>query len=214
MTRLSPIAVSASLHFGIVAIGLLAFALSHSYTETIDFDVIVVEQPTLAPQADIDLTKPRPEMPPPPSEPEARKVFGVTRDSVRTDSETSGVDAKAGNTVATVSDDEKLEDDDATRIPIPVEEYLISAPPQLLESFKPKYPPAARERNIEGAVRVEILIDREGRVRTSRVIEGLGFGTEEAALEAASQLRFKPAEVEGQAVAVKIQFVINFELER
>ena len=193
-------------------IGLIAFTVSRAETKNIDFDVIVIEQPTLAPQADIDLTKARSEAPPPP-ESEVRKVFGVTRDSLRAANESTGVDAKAGNTIATTPDDETLNDDDATRVPIPVEEYLISAPPQLLESFKPQYPSAARERNIEGAVRVEILIDREGRVRTSRVIEGLGFGTEEAALEAASKLRFKPAEVEGNAVAVKIQFVINFELE-
>ena len=121
---------------------------------------------------------------------------------------------KQGNTVATAPDNEKLKDSDADSIPIPVEEYLISKPPEVLESFKPKYPPEAREKNIEGAVRVEILIDRTGQVREARVLKGLGFGTEEAALDAARHLRFKPAEANGQAVAVRIQFIINFELER
>ena len=120
---------------------------------------------------------------------------------------------KQGNTVAKAQDDETLKDTDADSLPIPVEEYLISKPPSLLEARKPRYPPEARERGVQGAVRVEILIDAEGKVREARVLSGLGFGTEEAALEAARQLRFTPAEISGKPVAVKIQFKINFELE-
>ncbi len=208
-----PVQLSAALHLILVGLVLGYVFFPRSSTSTIDLDVIVVDQPKLAPQADIDLTKPPPEQPPPP-EPKSRKVFGANRKSLQAGEGAPAVETKLGNTVATVQDDEKLKDDDADSLPIPVEEYLISAPPQLLESFRPKYPPEARERNIEGAVRVEILIDRAGQVRDARVLKGLGFGTEEAALDAAKRLRFKPAEAAGQAVAVKIQFVINFELER
>ncbi len=200
------------MHFTVLAAIALIYVISKMQSRWIDVNVIVIDQPVLAPQADIDLTKAMPE--PPQPKPEVRKVFGTTRDSLKASDPSAGVEVKAGNTVASVPDNQTLNDDDPSRVPIPVEEYLISAPPQLLESFKPKYPPEARERNIEGAVRVEILIDRQGVVRTAKVIQGLGFGTEEAAWEAAKRLRFKPAEASGQAVAVKIQFVINFELER
>jgi TonB family protein len=208
----SPLILSVLMHFGVVLFVALTFVISRMQRQTIDVNVIVMDKPVLAPQADIDLTKARPD--PPPAQPEVRKVFGSTRDSLKASDNAPGVEVKAGNTVATVPDNEVLRDDDPNRVPIPVEEYLISSPPQLLESFKPQYPREARDRNIEGAVRVEILIDRQGAVRDAKVIQGLGYGTEEAALEAARRLRFKPAEASGQAVAVKIQFVINFELER
>ena len=208
----SPLVLSAALHGSIAGLALLVLALGRGAPEKIPVEVRVLENPRLAPSA-VDLTKP----PPPPEkkpEVESRKVFGATRKSVTVDSPEAGVDIKQGNTVATTPDNEKLKDTDADRLPIPIEEYLISKPPEVLESFKPKYPPEAKEKNIEGAVRVEILIDRDGRVRDARVLKGLGFGTEAAALEAARRLRFKPAEAAGQPVAVKIQFVINFELER
>lgn len=208
----SPLILSVTMHLGVVLSVALTFVISRMQRQTIDVNVIVMDKPVLAPQADIDLTKAQPD--PPPAQPEVRKVFGSTRDSLKAANTAPGVEVKAGNTVATVPDNEVLRDDDPNRVPIPVEEYLISSPPQLLESFKPQYPREARDRNIEGAVRVEILIDRQGAVRDAKVIQGLGYGTEEAALEAAKRLRFKPAEASGQAVAVKIQFVINFELER
>lgn len=208
-----PLILSLAMHLSIAVAIVAAYFVSRMQKRFIDVNVIVIDQPVLAPQADIDLTKVS-DAPPPPPQPEARKVFGSTRNSLKATPTERGVEVKAGNTVATVPDNETLNDDDPDRVPIPVEEYLISAPPQLLDSFKPQYPRAARDANIEGAVRVEILIDRLGNVRDAKVIQGLGYGTEEAALEAARRLRFKPAEASGQAVAVRIQFVINFELER
>lgn len=210
--RFAPLTVSASIHLSLAGLVVVSLALTKVNFYNLEVEVQVIESPVLAPQADIDLTKPQPAAPKP--QPTVRKVFGATREAIKASSEESGVDIKAGNTVATVPDNIKLSDDDAKSLPIPIEEYLISAPPQLLETFKPQYPKTARDLGIEGAVRVEILIDREGSVRSARVIEGLGHGTEEAALEAARRLRFKPAEANGRAVAVKIQFIINFELER
>lgn len=208
----SPLILSLAMHFMVAILVAAAFFISRMQKRLIDVNVIVIDKPVLAPQADIDLTKAIPE--PPPPQPQARKVFGATRDSIKASQAESGIETKTGNTVATVPDNETLSDDDPNSVPIPVEEYLISSPPQLIDSFKPQYPREARDRNIEGAVRVEILIDRQGNVRDAKVIQGLGFGTEEAALEAARRLRFKPAEASGQAVAVRIQFIINFELER
>ena len=210
--RFAPLTVSASVHLSLAGLVFVSLALTKANLYTVDVEVQVIENPVLAPQADIDLTKPQPAAPKP--QPTVKKVFGATRDSLKSANDESGEDIKAGNTVATVPDNTKLRDDDASSLPIPLEEYLISTPPQLLETFKPQYPKAARDLGIEGAVRVEIVIDREGVVRSVRIIEGLGHGTEEAALEAARRLRFNPAAAGGRAVAVKIQFIINFELER
>jgi TonB family protein len=210
MIRLSPLTISASLHVAIAFFVTMVFVFSTRPREKLNIEVRVIEKPQAAPVA-VDLTQPPPvQEPPPPS----RRVFGLTRKALtREASDPLAPTIKGGNTLATAPDKEKLQDSDADALPIPVEEYLITKPPSLIQARKPLYPPLARERGIQGAVRIEILIDAEGRVRDARVLSGLGFGTEEAALEAARQLRFTPAEISGQPVAVKIQFKINFELE-
>lgn len=58
---------------------------------------------------------------------------------------------------------------------------------------QPAYTPKAREANVEGRVRVEITVDESGRVTGARVLAGLGYGLDEAALAAARGATFKPA---------------------
>jgi protein TonB len=57
------------------------------------------------------------------------------------------------------------------------------------------------------------LIDAEGRVRDAKLVSGPGHGLNEAALEAIKSFRFRPAEVDGRPVAVRIPFTYNFLLK-
>ncbi len=78
----------------------------------------------------------------------------------------------------------------------------------------PKYPDLARRLNIEGRLRVEVLIDKSGKVRDARVIEGSGtnVGFEEAALEAAWKGEWRPAMQNKQPVAVRVSYPVIFKL--
>ncbi len=203
-----PWGVSLGIHLGaVLLIGLSLF--DWKTDSTVDFEVY--EVPKVATQAPISLMKPPP---PKPVAPEKRAVFGASRNTIRDDSAASGVSVKGGNTVAKTPDDEKLRDDDADSIPIPVEEYLVSAMPVLETEFRIPYPPEAQKASVQGRVVMDLLVDSRGAVREATLIQGPGYGLNEAALNAVKNFRFKPARVQDQAVAVRIRYAYQFVLER
>jgi protein TonB len=60
---------------------------------------------------------------------------------------------------------------------------------------------------------MDILVDGAGTVREAKLVNGPGAGLDEAALEAVKRFRFKPAEVDGKPVAVRIRYAYRFVLE-
>lgn len=58
---------------------------------------------------------------------------------------------------------------------------------------QPAYTDRAREAGIEGKVRIELTVDEAGRVVGVRVLSGLGYGLDEAAVAAAQSASFEPA---------------------
>ena len=76
------------------------------------------------------------------------------------------------------------------------------------------YPAIAQRSNIEGAVFLELFIDRFGNIRDVRILRETppdrGFG--EAAVNAFRGIRAKPAEADGEPVAVRYRYNINFKL--
>ena len=79
--------------------------------------------------------------------------------------------------------------------------------PKPLSVPQPVYPQQARAAGITGKVRVELSVDERGQVISARVLEGLGHGLDEAALEAAAAARFEPATRCGRPT--KTSFVIG-----
>ena len=71
---------------------------------------------------------------------------------------------------------------------------VLTRAPELIHEVLPTYPDAAIAAGVEGDVQVELTIEADGSAGEPTVIAGLGHGCDEAALEAASQLRFTPAE--------------------
>jgi protein TonB len=72
---------------------------------------------------------------------------------------------------------------------------------------RPAYTDAARAAAIEGKVRVQLTIDATGAVTDVKVVEGLGSGLDEAAVEALKGAKFAPATECGKPVAST--FVVN-----
>ena len=84
--------------------------------------------------------------------------------------------------------------------------------PELVEYVQAPYPEAAKEAGIEGVVRLLIEIDASGEVTYIEVLQGAGNGFDEAAVAAAWQFYFEPAEDEDGPTPVAIEFDYGFVL--
>ncbi len=140
----------------------------------------------------------------------AREIFGASRNSY-TD-EAGDVSAKKGNTLAKEVDVLELKDSDADSLPAPTEEYLVSQMPVVISEVKPNYPKEAKEKQIEGSVALDVLVDDKGFVRQVSILQGPEI-FRNGALEAMKKFRFRPALVDGKSVAVRIRYILKFELE-
>jgi protein TonB len=79
---------------------------------------------------------------------------------------------------------------------------------------KPAYTEQARTAQVEGVVRVEMTVDDLGNVIAVRVLKGLGYGLDEAALAAAKQMTFEPGTRCGKATLTKLTVGMRFSLQQ
>jgi TonB family protein len=77
---------------------------------------------------------------------------------------------------------------------------------------KPAYTEEAKRLRIEGAVVLEVTFSASGTVHNIRVIRGLGYGLDEAAVRAARSLVFEPARRDGRPIDVTSNVRIEFQL--
>ncbi|AEI61986.1 TonB-dependent siderophore myxochelin receptor MxcH [Corallococcus macrosporus] len=80
----------------------------------------------------------------------------------------------------------------------------------LLAQPEAVYPPEAVASGIEGAVKLLLTLDAEGRVSRAEVVEGLGHGLDEAAVRALENARFSPALQDGNPVPCQFEFIHHF----
>jgi len=69
----------------------------------------------------------------------------------------------------------------------------VSQLPHFNVQVKADYPEAAKRANIEGTVILQVDIDATGTVKKVEVVQGLGYGCDEAAVEAMQKSNFTPA---------------------
>jgi TonB family protein len=70
----------------------------------------------------------------------------------------------------------------------------------LLSKPTPLYTPEARQKKIEGDVELDVEFTATGKVHVLRVLQGLGYGLNEAAVTAAERIQFSPALHDGRPV--------------
>lgn len=100
----------------------------------------------------------------------------------------------------------------AKAAPRQAEEAPAIQPVVILSKPNPVYTDEARKLQIEGEVLVQVVFRASGQVQAIRIVKGLGHGLDEAALQSAEQIRFKPALQEGQAVDFPAIAHIIFQL--
>jgi TonB family protein len=87
----------------------------------------------------------------------------------------------------------------------------VSAP-MPIHTVEPEYSELARKAHISGSVLVYAEIDPQGHPRNLRVVQSMGMGLDEKALEAVAKWLFKPGTRNGKPVTVRATFEVNFRL--
>jgi TonB family protein len=85
-------------------------------------------------------------------------------------------------------------------------------PAEVISKPTPAYTTEARNLRIEGEVVLEVVFEASGKLRVVRVVQGLGHGLDESAIRAAQQIRFKPAQRDGQPADYAATVHIVFQL--
>src|SRR6202051_2367662 len=78
-------------------------------------------------------------------------------------------------------------------------------------SVPPTYPLLARQMKVQGAVRLQALISREGTIQEVQILSGPGI-LATAAREAVKQWHFKPYIQNGQPVETQARITVNFTI--
>lgn len=178
-----------------------------------------LEPPKPKPIVKADTPKPPPDAPPPPNDtppPEPTKpvpiVVGISMGSTTT---SGGFAVQVGNTTYGKADSKIVD-------PSEVKPYAAAkyAPPGSADSepvplgeVKPPYPEEARKNDVEGSVKLKVTTDETGQVTEVAIINGPGYGLNEAARDAIRRVKFKPAMKGGEAVGYTFVFTYTFLLD-
>jgi TonB family protein len=85
-------------------------------------------------------------------------------------------------------------------------------PPSLLTKMEPAYSEDARAAKLQGTVLLKIVVDVDGLAKDIQVVNSLGYGLDEKAVEAITHWTFKPGTLDGAPVPVMAQIEVNFRL--
>lgn len=85
-------------------------------------------------------------------------------------------------------------------------------PVEITSKPDPVYTAEARKLHIQGEVLLQAVFMASGRLQILGVVHSLGHGLDEAAIQAAQQIKFKPAQRNGQPVDTKATLHILFQL--
>jgi TonB family protein len=75
------------------------------------------------------------------------------------------------------------------------------------------YPALAKEKKIEGTVKILTFINKYGDVTKADVVQGIGYGCDESARTTVFYSRFKPGLIKGKPVNVQMVISLKFNLK-
>lgn len=84
--------------------------------------------------------------------------------------------------------------------------------PVVIQKSEPAFTEEARLANVDGSVRISLVVDTEGNPADLKVTRPIGFGLDEVALRTAASWKFKPGMKDGNPVPVQTSIEVNFLL--
>jgi TonB family protein len=89
----------------------------------------------------------------------------------------------------------------------------LNRQPEIISQVTPTYPLEAQQKGIEGKVKIKAMVDAMGKPSQVEVAQTSGDASlDQAALEAAKQMKFAPALQDGKPVEASIAFDVTFAL--
>jgi TonB family protein len=95
----------------------------------------------------------------------------------------------------------------------PAPEPQLTRPPELIQGVAPEYPPGELAAGRTAEVLVRIHVDAAGKVTEATVVEGVNDAFDQAALAAARQYVFRPAEWDGVPGPITVETTIHFVID-
>lgn len=140
--------------------------------------------------------------PPEPPRRVVRQVQGLTANSFAPGAST-GLSVRAGNSTGVAAGKESMSLADASGPFEPRSYTAVTKAPRRQWAPNMDVPEAARKAGLNGqVVKVLLDIDPKGKVTRVQITQGLGYGVDEACVDAWRKSRWKPAEQDGVPVAV------------
>jgi len=101
---------------------------------------------------------------------------------------------------------------DAAAPPTATSAASALTPPKLVTFVDATYPAAAKAAHLEARVELELTVAATGKITEARVVEPVGNGFDQAAVEAARKFVFQPARRGDHAIPARIKYSYVFEL--
>ena len=92
--------------------------------------------------------------------------------------------------------------------------FQLETPPRLLHASPPAYPRQAKRNNLQGVVRVKVVLDKSGGIVSTDLVPGPHTGVFGAAtLEAVRKWRFTPGKIGNRPVMCEVEIPVEFNLD-
>jgi len=154
------------------------------------------------------------EQPKTPDAPVVRRVYGLRRVySTGIGAGGAAEDAvigKQGNSLNTPVDTFTATQKELHGALVPLS--TVTSLPRLKKTIKPEYSEEMLDAKVQGAIKVVLLVDVDGKVKEVKILNDLGHGTIEKVRIACLQFVFDPAMRGKEPVAVWIAYTIQFVL--
>jgi len=136
------------------------------------------------------------------------RPLSPSNNSVKVDMESSASAAPPPSATPTVNqgNNVSVSADTTPQVTVPA-----ATAERVTHSVKPDYPLLAKQMKVQGAVVLQALIDKAGRIQELHVVTGPAI-LASAAQEAVKQWRFKPYYQQGQAVETEARITVNFTI--
>ena len=142
-----------------------------------------------------------------------KPVFGISMSSVVEpgNHDDTGMSVRVGNTLLKDPETDFVSPDQVKKYYAPLSK--VKRLPERIGDCKASYPVQAKKMGVQGKIVLDVEVLETGSVGEVKVIRGLGYGLDEAAINALKECRFRAAILEDTVVATRIQYTYTFVLE-